>query len=63
MNIVEFVKNDLKKLGDSKQLFKTIGIIGGLGLMAVNHINEKNNRESMKAEITEEIIKSMTKKD
>lgn len=63
MNPMEFVKKDLAKLGDSKKLLKTIGVIGGLALAGINLINDKNDREAMKAEITEELLKNITKKD
>ena len=63
MDFKGFVKNDLAKLGANKKLFKTVGIIGGLGLAAINMINDKNDRESMKADITKEVLESLAKKD
>lgn len=63
MGIMDFIKNDLAKLGSNKKLLKTIGVVGGLGLAAINMINDKNDRESMKADITEEVLKNLTKKD
>jgi len=60
MNPMNFIKKDLAKLGDNKKIFKTIGIIGGLGLAAINMINDKNDRESMKDEITQELLKKLT---
>lgn len=63
MKITDFVKNDFAKLGDCKKVFKTIGIIGGIGLAAINMINDKNDREAMKADITKEVLNNLTKKD
>lgn len=63
MNPMEFVKKDLAKLAGNKKLFKTLAMVGGIGLTVLNMVNDKNDREAMKADITEEVLKNLTKKD
>ena len=63
MKFRDFVKNDFAKLGDCKKVCKAIGIIGGIGIAAINMINDKNDREAMKADITKEVLNNLTKKD
>lgn len=61
MDIMSFVKNDIAKLGkafNGKSL-KTIATIGGFAMMAVNLLNERNDREAMKNEIADDLLKKL----
>lgn len=59
MDPMDFIKKDLAKLGGKKKLFKALGVFGGFAIAAVNMINDKNDREAMKDEITQELLKKL----